>query len=62
MVPLVPLLGMVSCVSLMLTLPKITWIRFVVWLLAGLTIYFYYGMRHSRLAEKVNGKGEGRSR
>jgi APA family basic amino acid/polyamine antiporter len=52
MVPLVPLLGVFSCVSLMLTLPKITWTRFVVWLFAGLTIYFYYGMRHSRLASK----------
>jgi APA family basic amino acid/polyamine antiporter len=50
MVPLIPLLGLISCGSLMLTLPKITWVRFVVWLFVGLTIYFYYGMKHSRLA------------
>jgi APA family basic amino acid/polyamine antiporter len=36
----------------MLSLPKITWIRFVVWLLVGLAVYFYYGIRHSRLAVK----------
>jgi basic amino acid/polyamine antiporter, APA family len=34
----------------MLQLPRVTWIRFGVWLLAGLAIYFLYGMWHSRLA------------
>jgi len=52
LVPLIPLLGVAFCACLMLSLPKITWIRFVVWLLAGLAIYFYYGIRHSRLATK----------
>ncbi|HEX2769899.1 MAG TPA: amino acid permease [Geobacteraceae bacterium] len=52
LVPLIPLLGVFSCVWLMLSLPQITWIRFIVWLMAGLTIYFYYGIRHSRLAQK----------
>ncbi|SPD74942.1 Uncharacterized amino acid permease YfnA [uncultured Desulfobacterium sp.] len=50
MVPLVPLLGVFSCAWLMLSLPKITWFRFVAWLLIGLTIFFYYGIRHSRLS------------
>jgi APA family basic amino acid/polyamine antiporter len=52
LVPLIPLLGVFSCACLMLSLPRITWIRFVAWLLAGLTIYFYYGIKHSRLAQK----------
>ncbi len=52
LVPLVPLLGVFSCVWLMLSLPQITWIRFIVWMMAGLTIYFYYGIKHSRLAQK----------
>jgi APA family basic amino acid/polyamine antiporter len=54
MVPLVPLLGVAFCACLMLSLPKITWIRFVAWLVAGLAIYFYYGIRHSRLAGRGN--------
>jgi len=54
-VPFVPLLGIAFCACLMLSLPKITWIRFVVWLIAGIAIYFYYGIRHSRLASKEKG-------
>jgi APA family basic amino acid/polyamine antiporter len=53
LVPLIPLLGIGFCLSLMLALPAITWIRFVVWLLAGLFIYFFYGIRHSRISQKL---------
>jgi APA family basic amino acid/polyamine antiporter len=49
LVPLVPLCSIVCCVALMLPLPRITWWRFVVWLLIGLAIYFGYGMRKSKL-------------
>ncbi len=52
LVPLVPLLGISFCASLMLSLPKITWIRFVVWLIGGLFIYFFYGIKHSRMAKR----------
>ncbi len=48
-VPLVPVLGIVSCLYLMTGLPWVTWVRFVVWLAAGAVIYFFYGMRQSRL-------------
>lgn len=48
-VPFVPLMGIASCVGLMFTLPLDTWIRLVVWLLIGFTIYFGYGRRHSTL-------------
>jgi APA family basic amino acid/polyamine antiporter len=48
-VPLVPLLGIFSCMYLMLGLPWITWIRFGGWLLIGLVIYFLYGRKKSRL-------------
>ena len=33
----------------MLQLPKITWERFAIWLVAGLLIYFLYSQHHSRL-------------
>ena len=49
-VPIVPILSMFSCVALMLPLPRITWFRFVAWLIIGLVIYFAYGVRRSRLA------------
>jgi len=52
LVPLIPLLGISFCASLMLSLPQITWIRFAVWLIAGLFIYFFYGIKHSRMAMK----------
>jgi APA family basic amino acid/polyamine antiporter len=52
LVPLIPLLGISFCASLMLSLPQITWIRFAMWLIAGLFIYFFYGIKHSRMAIK----------
>src|SRR5207249_2873496 len=56
--PLVPILGIVSCVVLMWFLPLITWKRFAYWLLAGLVVYFLYGFSRSRLSfhAKSNGK------
>jgi APA family basic amino acid/polyamine antiporter len=48
-VPLVPILGIVSCIYLMLGLPWITWIRFGLWLAVGLVVYFLYGFRKSSL-------------
>ncbi len=49
-VPVVPLLGAGMCVFLMAGLPLVTWERFVLWLIAGLALYFFYGRRRSRLA------------
>jgi APA family basic amino acid/polyamine antiporter len=47
--PVTPILGIVSCVYLMLGLPWITWIRFALWLIVGMMVYFFYGFRRSRL-------------
>jgi basic amino acid/polyamine antiporter, APA family len=47
--PLFPILGIVSCSYLMLTLPVVTWVRFLVWLDAGMLIYWFYGRTHSPL-------------
>lgn len=48
-VPLVPALGVVSCVLLMMSLPLGTWVRLIVWVVLGLIVYALYGRRHSRL-------------
>jgi APA family basic amino acid/polyamine antiporter len=48
-VPMVPLLGIASCLYLMLGLPWITWVRFGLWLAIGLAVYFLYGFRRSGL-------------
>ncbi|TAE52379.1 MAG: amino acid permease [Bacteroidetes bacterium] len=50
-VPLVPILAIVFCVMLMLSLPAMTWVRFVVWMALGMIVYFAYGYRHSRARE-----------
>ncbi|GAB3296304.1 amino acid permease [Parasphingorhabdus pacifica] len=50
LVPLVPILAVVACLWLMLNLTALTWVRFLVWMAAGVAIYFLYGHRHSRLA------------
>lgn len=44
-VPFVPALGIVSCFILMLSLPFVTWIRFIGWMGLGVAIYFVYGFR-----------------
>jgi APA family basic amino acid/polyamine antiporter len=49
-VPVVPLISIICCVSLMIPLPWKTWFRFVVWMAAGLIIYFAYSRHRSRLA------------
>jgi basic amino acid/polyamine antiporter, APA family len=48
-VPFTPLITVGFCFYLMYSLPIVTWIRFGVWLAAGLAIYFAYGVRHSKL-------------
>lgn len=49
--PVFPVLGILSCLYLMLSLPVLTWVRFLVWLDLGLIIYWFYGRTHSTLAD-----------
>jgi APA family basic amino acid/polyamine antiporter len=51
--PLFPVLGIVSCLYLMLSLPVLTWLRFLIWLDIGLIIYWFYGRTHSPLADRA---------
>ena len=47
-VPIVPIGGMLVCFGMMAGLPLDTWIRFVVWGLLGLVVYFFYARKHAR--------------
>ena len=46
-VPFVPIMGILTCLGLMATLPGDTWLRLIVWLIIGMAIYFGYGRTHS---------------
>ncbi len=50
---LLPVLGLLSCGYLMTELGWTNWVRFLIWLLIGLALYFFYGYRHSKLAQKT---------
>lgn len=45
----IPILGIISCLYLILGLDKITWFRFIIWLIAGIFIYVIYGFKNSKL-------------
>ena len=49
-VPLVPAAAVVFCLFLITQLPTVTHLRFVVWLLIGLVVYYFYGRRRSNLS------------
>jgi APA family basic amino acid/polyamine antiporter len=48
--PFLPWLSALLCVYLILNLSIETWIRFLIWMGAGMIIYFAYSRTHSRLA------------
>jgi APA family basic amino acid/polyamine antiporter len=54
MVPLLPILSVLACLYLMLNLPVETWLRFLIWMVIGAVLYFFYGYRHSRVGEEVS--------
>jgi APA family basic amino acid/polyamine antiporter len=49
LVPFVPVLGMMACLLLMLSLPEHNWYRLFGWMALGLVVYFAYGRSHSHL-------------
>jgi len=58
----IPVLGVLSCLYLMVSLSVMTWVRLLVWLDIGMLIYWFYGRRHSPLADRreqaARGAGE----
>ena len=49
---LIPVLGLLSCFYLMAQESHTNWLRFLLWLLVGLVVYFLYSRQHSKLANK----------
>jgi APA family basic amino acid/polyamine antiporter len=52
LVPLIPILSVIGSIVLIVSLPWVTLVRFVVWLVIGLVIYFLYSRRSSRLQQE----------
>ena len=51
---LIPVLGLISCFYLMTELGTTNWLRFLIWLVIGLVIYFSYSRKNSVLAKESN--------
>jgi APA family basic amino acid/polyamine antiporter len=54
MMPLIPILGILTCLMLMFSLPAANWYRLIAWMALGLVIYFGYGHWHSVLRHPEN--------
>ena len=52
-VPVTPIISIVCCLVLMISLPLETWIRFFVWLIIGLFIYLLWGRHRSTVREEA---------
>ncbi len=55
--PIFPVMGILACSYLMLSLPVLTWVRFLVWLDIGMVIYWFYGRTHSPLVNAKEASG-----
>lgn len=49
LVPLVPILGVVTCLFMMVFLSLDTWIRLLAWMMVGFDLYLFYGMKNSHM-------------
>jgi APA family basic amino acid/polyamine antiporter len=47
--PIAPIITILTCILLMAGLPIMNWIRFFVWMMIGLVLYYFYGSRNSTL-------------
>jgi basic amino acid/polyamine antiporter, APA family len=54
MVPLVPVLGASICFLQMASLPLDTWLRLIIWMAIGFCIYFFYGVKHSKIRQSTS--------
>ena len=56
LVPFVPIMGILVAGLMMVSLPRDTWLRLIIWLAIGMVIYFGYGRHHSRVQAAVSGR------
>ncbi|HEY4389864.1 MAG TPA: amino acid permease [Paenibacillus sp.] len=56
LVPVIPLIAILSCGYLLISLPGITWIAFMIWMVIGLSVYSLYGYKHSKLSGQTTVK------
>ncbi|KAA6348087.1 amino acid permease YhdG [termite gut metagenome] len=54
--PYIPILGVVTCLFMMVFLPFDTWIRLILWMMLGHNIYVFYGSKHSKLGASKDPK------
>jgi len=55
---LIPVLGVMFCTYLMTELGITNWIRFAIWLIIGLVVYFFYSYSHSKLHNREEAAAE----
>jgi APA family basic amino acid/polyamine antiporter len=53
LVPYIPILGIVVCLGMMVFLPLDTWVRLLVWMIIGINLYLFYGMKNSLLSDNL---------
>jgi len=53
MVPLIPVLGILVCLGMMVFLPLDTWVRLLVWMIIGINVYLFYGLKNSLLSDNM---------
>lgn len=54
LVPLVPILGIITCFFMMAFLPLDTWIRLILWMIIGLDVYLFYSIKNSELTSQLS--------
>lgn len=53
-VPFVPIMGAAICFIQMISLPFDTWLRLIIWMALGFCIYFFYGVKHSKVRQNTH--------
>ncbi|WP_207840199.1 APC family permease [Williamsia soli] len=54
--PVLPIAAILACLWLMLNLSALTWIRFAIWMVIGVVVYFAYSQRHSLVGKRERGE------